>query len=94
MKLNDNFIIRAVGGVTVLLPVECDSEAQHVVACYNKTAVFIAECLQEETTEEAIIAALTERYEGKREDMALGVSQFLNTLRAAGALVEQPEAEA
>lgn len=94
MKLNDNFIIRAVGGVTVLLPVECDSDDQHVVACYNQTAVFIAEALQKETTEAAIVAALMERYEGSREDMALGVSQFLDTLRRAGALVEQPGSEA
>ena len=30
MKLNDNYIARTIDGITVLLPVECDREDQHV----------------------------------------------------------------
>ena len=93
MKLNDNYIARSIDGITVLLPVECDREDQHVVACYNQTAAFIVQCLQEETTQEAIVAALMERFEGTREEIALGVSRFLDTLRSAGALAEQSGAE-
>ena len=66
MKLNDNYIARTIDGITVLLPVECDREDQHVVACYNQTAAFIVQCLQEETTQEAV--ETEEKVEGEEAD--------------------------
>lgn len=87
MKLNENYVIREIGDVTVLLPVGGD-DVQKGIACYNKTAAFIAGCLEKETTPEAIVAAVEAQFEGSREQIAAGVEYFLGQLRSAGALTE------
>lgn len=94
MKLNENYVCRAIGEVTVLLPVEQGEDGQQPLACYNKTASFLAKCLEEEITAEELVRVAMDRFEGTYENVALGVSRFLDTLREAGALDEKTEKEA
>ena len=54
----------------------------------NETAGLILEYLQEETTEEAIVAKLLDRYDATEEDVKAGVAQVLETLRKIKALEE------
>ena len=91
MKLNDGYLAREIGNITVLLPVESESDEAPSVACYNQSAAMIVKCLEAETTEEAIVDALAERFEGSREDIAAGVAQFLEALRTGGILDETAE---
>lgn len=91
MKLNDSYISREIGGITVLLPVDSENDEAPSLACYNQTAAMIVKCLEEETSEEAIVEALAERFEGSREDIEAGVAQFLEALRAGGILDETAE---
>ena len=54
----------------------------------NKTAGFIVECLKEETTEDAIIEKMLEKYDAPRELIAFDVAKILGNLRRIGAIDE------
>ena len=54
----------------------------------NKTAGFIVECLKEETTEDAIIEKMLEKYDAPRELIASDVAKILGNLRKIGAIDE------
>ncbi len=54
----------------------------------NKTAAFIVDCLKTETTEEAIVDAMSRKYKAPREEMAADVKKILGTLRRINALDE------
>lgn len=54
----------------------------------NKTAGFIVECLKEETTEDAIIEKMLEKYDAPRELIASDVAKILGNLRRIGAIDE------
>jgi hypothetical protein len=88
MKLNPEFIIQQVGDSVVLVPVGEAAGKFHGIVQMNKTAAFIASCMQEETTEEKIIAAMGEKYEGTGGEFAESVRNTLEKLRERGALEE------
>ena len=88
MKLNPEFIIQQVGDSVVLVPVGEAAGKFHGIVQMNKTAAFIASCMQEETTEEKIIAAMGEKYEGTGREFAESVRNTLEKLRECGALEE------
>ena len=54
----------------------------------NATAAFIIDRLKEETTPEAILEAMVQKYDGPREQMASDIDMVLENLREIGALVE------
>lgn len=54
----------------------------------NATAAFIIDCLKTETTSEAILDAMCQKYNAPRERMANGVNKVLGILRGIGALDE------
>lgn len=93
MKLNENYVCRTIGDVTVLLPVERGEGIQQPLVCHNKTASFLARCLEEEISEADLVRVVMEHFEGSYEDVAMGISGFLNVLREAGALDEGVEPE-
>ena len=54
----------------------------------NKTAAFIVDPLKEETTEEAIVDAMCQKYDAPREAIAVDGKEILDTLRQINALEE------
>ena len=54
----------------------------------NKSASVILDCLAQETTEEAIVDAMTVRFDAPRETLATDVANVLETLRGINALEE------
>ena len=54
----------------------------------NKTAGFIVECLKEETTEDAIIEKMLEKYDAPREIIAADVEKIISKLREIDAIEE------
>ena len=87
MKLNPEFVIQQVGGSTVLVPVGAAGDRFHGIIQLNKTASFIVECLQEETTEAQMKAAMEERYEATDEEITEAIRTTLEKLQECGALV-------
>ena len=85
MKLKDGFILRRVAGKTVVLP--CDEALDlNMMITLNDTGAFLWEMLQEETTQEALVAALLGEYDVDEETAKASVAAFVEKLNANGFL--------
>ncbi|MBQ1337133.1 MAG: PqqD family protein [Thermoguttaceae bacterium] len=88
MKLDKNFVLRRVVDNAVLVPFGQKMIDFNGMISLNKVGAFLAEKLQEETTLEALVAAVVEKYDVDAETAAADVSRFLDELRANKALAE------
>ncbi len=86
MKLNKGFISRQVANRWLLVAVG-DSKFSGFVQG-NETTGYIAELLREDTTEDALVDALYEKYDADRETIRADVRHVLDELRSIGALDE------
>lgn len=86
MKLNKDFILHKMDDLTLLVPTS--SADFHGLIQGNQTIGTILECLSEDTTEEKIVEALQEKYEGSREDMEEDVHSVVEKLKKIGAIDE------
>ena len=88
MKLDKNFVLRRVVDNAVLVPFGQKMIDFNGMISLNKVGAFLAEKLQEETTLEALVVAVVEKYDVDAETAAADVSRFLDELRANKALAE------
>ena len=72
----------------VAVPVGESAANFHAVLNLNEEAMRILELLQEENTEESIVAQLMKEYEGERNEIASLVSKYIEQLRQEGLLEE------
>ena len=86
MKLNSDFIFHTSGDETVLVPVSGAAFAG--IGKGNATLGEILSLLQEETPEEALVAALAERFDAPVDLLRRDVARVLEQLRTVGALDE------
>ncbi len=86
MKLKKEFITHIVGNESILVPTgEADFSG---VVRGNKTLGAVLELLKEETTEEAMIAALKKRFNAPEGAIERDMAKALAELRRIGALDE------
>ena len=84
MKLSKDFILHNTNDESILVPTgKADFSG---VVRGNKTLGAILELLKEDTTEEALIAALETRFEAPEGAVAKDVEKALSELRKIGAL--------
>ncbi len=86
MKLKEGFITRQTDGEQIMVAVGGASFAGIVRS--NKTAAFIVDSLKTETTKEAIVEAMAEKYDAPKDIIAGDVEKILDKLRSIGALDE------
>ena len=86
MKLKEGFILSQVGGQTVVLPVNDDLDLSTMIKL-NGTGAFLWERMQEETSEDALVAALLAEYEVDEATARGCVQRFVGKLRDNGFLV-------
>ena len=86
MKLKDEFITQDIDDTQFLVPL--GAQAFSGIVRSNRTAAFIVDCLARETTEEAIVDAMMNKYDAPRSTIAEDVRRILDTLRQIGALEE------
>ena len=86
MKLNNSFLHHEIDGQMVIVPTS--GAKFHGLVQGNKTLAAIVDCLENETTEEQIVDALCERFDGDRADIAADVHEAINKLREIGAIDE------
>ena len=79
MELDDEFIA---------VPVGENATDLHAVLNVNEEAMRILELLQEETTEEKIVAQLLKEYSGDKEEISSLVNAYICQLRREGLLEE------
>lgn len=88
MKSKYSFEKMELDGEIVAVPVGEGAAELHAVLNVNEEAMRILELLQEETTEENIVAQLMKEYEGKKEEIAPLVSAYIRQLFQEGLLEE------
>lgn len=86
MKLSREFIMHNMGGESIL--VATGGAAFKGMVRGNATLGAILELLREETSEEAVIAAMLEKYDGPEDTIARDVRTVVDGLRKIGALDE------
>ena len=86
MKLKKNFITHDTGTESLLVPTGSAGFSGLVKG--NKTLGAILELLKEETTKEAVIKAMGQRFEAPEDVLARDVEKALSQLRDIGALDE------
>lgn len=86
MKLNDEFLVHKISCETLLVPTA--QAPFHGLGQGNDTFYVILDCLKNDTTEENIVDALAEKYDGSRDEMAEDVRSVISKLRKIGAIVE------
>ena len=85
MKVKDGFIMRQVGGQSVVLPIGNELDMNMMITL-NETGVFLWEHLQEETTEDALVTALRGEYEVDEDMARASVRKFAEKLSTYGFL--------
>ncbi len=86
MKLKTQFIAHEAGNESLLIPAGGAGFSGLVKG--NKTLGAILELLKDDITEEAIVSALSSRFDAPRDVIASDVSRALSELRRIGALDE------
>lgn len=86
MKLKEGFVTRQMGDEQIMVATG-DVRFSGIVRS-NTTAAFIVECLKEETTREAIVAKMLEKYDADRAVIAADVDKIVAKLRSINALDE------
>ena len=88
MKRSADFILRQVAGKSVLVPVGAAAVAFPGMVDLNVCGCYIWELLEKQCSAEALVAALTERYEVDEETARADVQQFTDRLRSVQAIVD------
>ncbi len=86
MKLRSDFITQNVGSDTLMVAVGAAAKQFHGLVRMNDTAAFVAKCLAEDTTEEAIVDRMQESFDAERSVLERDVHAMIEQLRSIGAL--------
>lgn len=84
MKIKKGFVVRAVGGENIVVPVGEMSKSFHGMINLNETGKFLWDFFSEEHTLEEGVAALLGEYDVDEETAKQDVSRFMDTLLGNG----------
>ncbi len=84
MKIKKGFILRAVGGEQVVVPVGEASKHFHGMINLNETGAFLWKFFSEEHTVAEAVEALSQEYSAEPEVLEQDVTQFVETLTKHG----------
>ena len=86
MKLKEGFILHSTEKEHIAVAAGKAGETFRGMIRNNSTANFIFEMLLQETTEEEIVAAMLEKYDAPKEQIAADVKRMLIQIEEAGFL--------
>ena len=84
MKIKKGFVLRAVGGEHVVVPVGEMSKQFHGMINLNETGAFLWRFFSEEHTKEEAIAALCSEYDADTAQVEIDVNRFVEILSNNG----------
>ena len=84
MKLKKEFVTYDTDGKQIMVSVDTKRFSGMVKS--NETAVFIINCLKEETDADSIVEKMLQEYDAPREVIAKDVQKVIDTLKEIGAL--------
>lgn len=85
MKIRDAFLLREVAGETVVIPSGNAPDFNFMINL-NETGAFLWKKLLEETTEDALVAALLKEYDVEEDAARKHVAAFVSALNGHGIL--------
>ncbi len=86
MKIKNGFLLKKVGGQNVVVALGEASRSFNGIIRLNDTGVFLWQKLQQETSEEQLLAALTAEYDVGEEQAKSDIAEFIAALRKAALL--------
>ncbi len=84
MKIKKGFILRVVGGESVVVPVGEASKSFHGMINLNETGAFLWKFFTENHTAEEAVAALCAEYEAEPAQVEADVARFIEILTKNG----------
>ena len=87
MKIKNGFMLKKVCGQNVVVALGEASRSFNGIIRLNDTGVFLWQKLQQETSEEQLLAALTAEYDIGEEQAKSDIAEFVAALRKATLLV-------
>jgi hypothetical protein len=81
MKLRGEFVVRQIMDSTVAIPVGQAALQLNGMILLNDVSKIIWECLEQETTPEHIVTALTDAFEVSPEEALADILDFIEKLR-------------
>lgn len=87
MKLKDGFVLRRVGGHSIVVPVGAQIMDFNCMITLNETGEFLWQQLQQERTTEQLTAALLDEYDVEPATAEADVARFVEQLQQAELLV-------
>ncbi len=88
MKIKKGFMLRKIQNTAVVVPFGASSVDFNNIMNLNETGSFIWTKLESDTTEEAVVKALTSQYDIDEATAKADVSEFIDTLRKNNLLDE------
>ena len=81
MKIDDTFVLLQIAGDSVILPTGKTTLNINGMITVNEQGAFLWKLLQQETTTDALVAAILEEYETDEATARADVEDFLEVLR-------------
>ena len=81
MKIKKGFVLRVVGGESVVVPVGEMSKSFHGMINLNETGAFLWSFFTEEHSAEEAVEALCKEYDAERELVERDVKRFMDILK-------------
>lgn len=88
MHVVPGFVVRQIAGETVAIPAGAAARALSGLLALNGSGKLLFELLQSPQSEESLVQALLEQYEIDEATARADVTEFLETLRDSGVLIE------
>lgn len=86
MKIKDNFMLRKVADCYVVVPIGAAVAGFNGMINLNEAGAFLWQLLENDTTEDAVVAAMLEHYEVDEEVARNDVRKFIAQLNDANLL--------
>ena len=86
MKISDNFVLRQVAEMWIVLPVAEKTVNFNGMLTLNETGVMLWRLLEKGSTREALAEALTDEYDVTYAEALADVDEYIGTLERAGCL--------
>lgn len=88
MKIKDGFVVREILDSYMAVPVGERTKEVHGVIALNETGAFLWKMLEEDTSEDKLIASMVKEYEITEETAKDDIKEYLSFLREKGWLYD------
>ena len=86
MKISEDFVLRRVANLWMVLPLKTDTVDFNGMVRLNDSGAMLWKLLEQGASREELLQAMTEQYNVSREQAAQDLEEFIGILNQAGCL--------